>query len=284
MERPKSPLDNENERRRNPAEKSSDASPSERLQKSRSSHLIGSGKNPREWLSNQQVGTDEAAPSRADMQNTTHHDTQNSLKHDTDRDSSQDEKKLAERETREEQAITTPLDGDSDHLSTQGRNEKHQLFALEEKQLRKRSKSIPLDEYGHRAPKIIELTSTPTRDKPILVGGVGRFGNIERGGPSRVHPENRSPQDIPGLTDPDVTNKDLKVPAEAKEMIGKTLGTYKLVKCIGKGGFAYVYLRECAKITSLSLQGTHGTQIGRLFMHGPLANIFVRRSKQQSKC
>jgi hypothetical protein len=45
MENRKSPLDNENKRRQNLAEKSSDASPSERLQKSRNSHLIGSGKN-----------------------------------------------------------------------------------------------------------------------------------------------------------------------------------------------------------------------------------------------
>ena len=86
MERPKSPLDNENERRWNPAEKSSDASPSERLQKYRSSHLIGRGINPRDGLG-QQVGTDEAASSRVDKQNTTHHDTQNSLEHDTDRGS-----------------------------------------------------------------------------------------------------------------------------------------------------------------------------------------------------
>ena len=79
MEHRQSPLDNENNRRQNSAEKSS---PSECLQKSRNSHLIGRGINPRDGLS-QQVGTNEAAPSRVDKQNTTHHDTQNSLEHDT---------------------------------------------------------------------------------------------------------------------------------------------------------------------------------------------------------
>ncbi len=87
------------------------SSPSECLQKSRNSHLIGRGIDPRDGLS-QQVGTNEAAPSRVDKQNTTHHDTQNSLEHDTGRDPSQNENRLAERETGEKQAITTPLDGD----------------------------------------------------------------------------------------------------------------------------------------------------------------------------
>ena len=119
MEHRQSPLDNENKRRQNLAEKPSDASPSERLQKSRNSHLIGRGINPRDWL-NRQVGTDEAASSRVDKQNTTHHDTQNSLEHDTDRDPSQDENKLAERETGEKQAITTPLDGDFGSLKYPG--------------------------------------------------------------------------------------------------------------------------------------------------------------------
>ncbi len=189
MEHRQSPLDNEDKHRQNSAEKSSDASSSERLQKSRSSHFIGSGKNPHE-MSNQQIGTDETFPSRVDRQGATHHDTQNFLKHDTDRDPSQDEKKLVERQTREEQAITMPSDGDANHrdngtgqksldlssrwsqdvysdlLSTQDRNEKRQLSALEEALEQEWLKSIPLDEYGYRAPKIIELTNV------IGVGGV----------------------------------------------------------------------------------------------------------------
>ncbi len=238
VERQKSSQDDVNKRRQNSAEKSSDASPSERLQKSRSSHLIGSGINPRDGLG-QQVDTDEAAPSRVDKQNTTHHDTQNSLEHDADRDPSQDEKKLAERDNREKQAITTPSDGASDLSSTQDRNEKHQLSALEEEQQRKWSKSISLDEYGYRVPKTIELADVATRDKPILLGGMDQLRKkvFEKGGPSHIHPENRLPQDTSEPTDADKK----KVPDEAKEMIGKRLGTYKLVKYLGEGGFAYVY-------------------------------------------
>ncbi len=177
MECQQSSLDNENKRRRNPAEKTSDASPSERLQQSRNSHLIGSGKNPREW-SNQQVGTDE---------------------------------------TREKKAITTPLDGTSAHSSTQGRNEKRQLSALEVEQLRKWSKTIPLDEYGRRAPKTIELTSVATRDNQVLVGGVNwKFWE--------------------GVSSDQTSETD--------EWIGKRLGQYKLVEPLGEGSFGRVYLGE----------------------------------------
>ncbi len=65
MEHRQSPLDNnENKHRQNSAEKPSDASPSERLQKSRNSHLIGRGINPRDGLG-QQVSTDEAREKNA---------------------------------------------------------------------------------------------------------------------------------------------------------------------------------------------------------------------------
>ena len=64
MERKNSSLDNGNKRRQNSAEKPSDAPPSKRLQKSRDSHLIGSGRNPREW-SDQQIGTDKAREKNA---------------------------------------------------------------------------------------------------------------------------------------------------------------------------------------------------------------------------
>ena len=64
MERKNSSLDNGNKRRQNSAKKPSDAPPSERLQKSRDSHLIGSGRNPREW-SDQQIGTDKAREKNA---------------------------------------------------------------------------------------------------------------------------------------------------------------------------------------------------------------------------
>ena len=283
MEHRQSPLDNENERRQNSAEKPSDASPSERLQKSRNSHLIGSGINPHEW-SNRQVGTNEAASSRVDKQDTTHHDTQNSLEHDTDRDPRQDENRLAERETGEKQAITTPLDGDLDHSNTQGRNEKRQLSALEEALEEKWSQSISLDEYGHRLSKIFELTSIPTRDNPILVGGANGFlqwigfRNPERGGPShgdqrseagdqrsevekwigqtlkeyRLVEYLREAEDRYGhmrlfYRGEHVDSKEkleVDVPKGAGEWIGQTLGSYKLVDYKGEGGFAYVYRCE----------------------------------------
>ena len=228
MEHRQSPLDNENKRRQNSAEKSSDASSSERLQKSRNSHLIGRGINPRDGLS-QQVGTDEAASSRVDKQNTTHHDTQNSLEHDIDRDPRQDEKKLAERETREKQAITTPSDGDSNHSNTQGRNEKRQLSALEEALEEKWSQSISLDEYGHRLSKIFELTSISTHDKPILVGGMknlwGMLGPRETGGSS--HSNQRSEAG-------DQRSEAGDQRSEVDKWIGQTLGSYKLVEYLRK--------------------------------------------------
>ncbi len=257
MERQKSPLDDENKRRQNSAEKPSDASPSERLQKYRSSHLIGSGKNPGEW-SNQQVGTDEASPSRVDRQNTTHHDTPNSLKHDADRGSSQDEKK----------AITTPSNGASDHSNTQGRNEKRQLSALEEALEEKWSQSISLDEYGHRLSKIIELTSIPTRDKPILVGGAKNF---ERGEPSHGNQgsevdkwigqklgEYRLVEYLKEAEDKygrmrlfylgeHIESKEtveVDVPKGAGKWIGQKLGEFRIVDYKGEGGFAYVYRGE----------------------------------------
>ena len=229
MEHRQSPLDNENKRRQNSAKKSSDASSSERLQKSRNSHLIGRGINPRDGLS-QQVGTDEAASSRVDKQNTTRHDTQNSIEHDIDRDPRQDEKKLSERETREKQAITTPSDGDSDHSNTQDRNEKRQLSALEEKHLEEKwSKSISLDEYGHRVSKIFELTSISTRDKPILVGGMKNtlgyllWGPRETGGSS--HSNQRSEAG-------DQRSEAGDQRSEVGKLIGQTVGSYKLVEYI----------------------------------------------------
>ena len=160
MERQKSSLDNGNKRCQNPSEKPSDASPSERLQKSRDSHLIGSGRNPHEW-SNQQVGADEAREKNAI---TTPSDTD--LDH-RDKGTSQESLDL----TRD---ISSRWSQDvlSDHSSTQDRNEKRQLSALEEALEQEWLKSIPLDEYGYRIPKIIELTGVPTRDKLILVGGV----------------------------------------------------------------------------------------------------------------
>ena len=281
MEHRKSPLDNENERRQNSAEKSSDASPSERLQKSRSSHFIGSGINPHERL-NQQIDINEPSSSRVDSQSETYHDAQNSLEHDTDRDSSQNEKKLAKRETREKQAITAPSDGASDLSNTQDRNEKRQFSALEEEQFRQWSKSILIDEYGHRAPKIIELADFATRDKPILVGGMmgfmplpfGRGEHFERGGPSRGNPRSEEDKWIgqklgdyklveclreeyrdrygiylvyrgervhPGGI---VEVKEVEVPKEAGKWIGQKLGEFRIVDYKGEGGFAYVYRGE----------------------------------------
>ena len=156
MEHRQSPLDNEDKRRQNLAKKPSDASPSERLQKSRSSHFIGSGKNPHE-MSNQKISAKESFPSKDDKQSAICQDTQKSIKYDIDRDPSQNEKELSsEREIREKQAVTTPSDVASDHSSTQDRNEKRQFSALEEKQFRQWSKSIPLDEYGYRVPKVID--------------------------------------------------------------------------------------------------------------------------------
>ena len=247
MERQKSPLDNENKRRRNSAEKSSDASPSERLQKSRSSHLIGSGRNPRDGLG-QQVGTDEAAPSRVDRQSETQHDTQNSLEHDINRDLSHNEKELAKSEIREKQAITTTSDGASNHSSTQDINEKRQFSALEEKQFRKWSKSIPLDENGHRVPKTIELTSVSTRDKPILVGGMmGGQRNLWESGEtsqsSEADDQRLAANDQRRETD-EQRRENEKHRLEAEKCIGKTLGQYRLAEYLGYGGFAYVYRGE----------------------------------------
>ena len=259
MEHRKSPLDNENKRRQNSAEKPSDASPSERLQKSRSSHLIGSGKNPYE-MSNQQISINETSPSKVDRQSETHHDIQNSLKHDADKDPSQAEKKLAERETREKQAITTPSDGDSDHLSTQDRNEKRQLSALEEALEEVWLKSIPLNEYGHRAPKIIELTDVPTCNKLILVGGmkgwmegmrkgIMKITSREKSKSSHCRPEvpeiplgDRSPLDTPRSTNSDVTNRNLE--DEAREWINQTLGNYKLVEYLRYDSTSWIYRGE----------------------------------------
>ena len=56
-------------------------------------------------------------------------------------------------------------------LQYPGQNQKRQLSALEEALEQEWLKSIPLDQYGYRIPKIIELTGVPTRDKLILVGG-----------------------------------------------------------------------------------------------------------------
>ncbi len=259
MEHRKSPIDNENKRRQKSAEKPSDALPSERLQKSRSSHLIGSGKNPYE-MSNQQISLNETSPSKVDRQSETHHDIQDSLKHDADKDPSQAEKKLAERETREKQAITTPSDGDLDHLSTQDRNEKRQLSALEEALEEVWLKSIPLNEYGHRAPKIIELTDVPTCNKLILVGGmkgwmegmrkgIMKITSREKSELSHCRPEvpeiplgDRSPLDTPRSTDLDVTNRNLE--DEACEWINQTLGNYKLVEYLRYDSTSWIYRGE----------------------------------------
>ena len=230
MEHRQSPLDNEDKRRQNSAKKPSDASPSERLQKSRSSHFIGSGKNPHE-MSNQKISAKESFPSKDDKQSAICQDTQKSIKYDIDRDPSQNEKELSsEREIREKQAVTTPSDVASDHSSTQDRNEKRQFSALEEKQFRQWSKSIPLDEYGYRVPKVIDLASISTRDKPILVGGMKstlkdllKWGPRERGGSSRG--DQRS---------------------EVGKLIGQRWGNYKLVEYMEgskKDGISYLVYR-----------------------------------------
>jgi tetratricopeptide (TPR) repeat protein/serine/threonine protein kinase len=264
MERPKSPLDNENERRQSSAEKSS-----EHLQKSRHSHLIGSGVNLHDW-SNQQVGTDEAreknaitTPPETDSDHRDNGTGQKSLDltiHDTSSQRSQDIH--------------------SGHSNTQGRNEKRQLSALEEEQQRKWSKSIPLDEYGHRASKTFELTSIPTRDNPILVGGANffqmiGFRNPERGESSGAGDQRSEVDKWIGQTVGEyclvkcireaedrygrmrlfyrgervhpggiVEVKEVEVPKEAGKLIGQTVGEYRLVDYIGEGGFAYVYRGE----------------------------------------
>ena len=267
MERQKSPLDNnENQRCRNSAEKSSDASLSERLQKSRSSHLIGSGINPRDGLG-QQISTEEVSPSRVGRNSEIQHDIQNFLENDTNRDPSQNEKELAKREIREKQAITTTSDGASDLSSTQDRNEKRQFSALEEEQFRKWSKSIPLDENGHRVPKTIELTSESTRGKPILVGGGGRKWKFwGKGGESSQKSKAGDQSSETGdqkskAGDQSSETGDQKSKAgdqrsetgdqrsetgdqrsETDKWINETLGQYKLVERLGEDRFAYVYL------------------------------------------
>ena len=74
MEHRQSSLDKENKRLRIPTERSSDGDASERLQKFRNSHLIGSGKNPHE-VSNQQIDISETSSLRVDSQSVTHQDT-----------------------------------------------------------------------------------------------------------------------------------------------------------------------------------------------------------------
>ena len=127
------------------------------------------------------------------------------------RDPSQNAKELAKREIREKQAITTPSDRTSNLSSTQDRNEKRQFSALEEEQFRQWSKSIPLDEYGYRAPRIIELADVATPDKLILVGGMLGLRFREKGGWSNGGQ----------ITDPE-------------GWIGKKLGNYELVGSYGK--------------------------------------------------
>jgi serine/threonine protein kinase len=254
MESRKSPLDNKNNRRQNSAEKPTDASPSERLQKSRSSHLIGGGINPRDGLG-QQVSTDEAREKNAI---TTPSETDSNSR---DNGTGQRSLDLSSRWSQ---------DVHSDLLSTQDRNEKRQLSALEEELLRQWLKSIPLNEYGYRAPKVIDLASISTRDKPILVGGMLGSRFKERGGSSsgdqitdtkgwigkklgnyELVKLSREERDNEGylrwvykgkLVHTEEELVDVKVPPEAGTWIGRKLGGYDLVEYLREDNLSLFYL------------------------------------------